>query len=75
MPSLLSYSLMSVLDAGGEELETSDEVFEIYTEPQDFTDVRDALTAINTYTKNTRIIERLDDNRSTKGPAASVPIR
>lgn len=35
--------LMSVLEAGGEELETSDEVFEVYTEPSDFTDVRDAL--------------------------------
>ncbi|WP_025729585.1 YebC/PmpR family DNA-binding transcriptional regulator [Atopobacter phocae] len=35
--------LMSVLEAGGEELETRDEVFEIYTEPGDFTKVRDAL--------------------------------
>lgn len=35
--------LMSVLEAGGEELETSDEVFEIYTEPSDFPSVRDAL--------------------------------
>lgn len=35
--------LMSVLEAGGEELETSDEVFEIYTEASDFADVRDAL--------------------------------
>lgn len=37
--------LMSVLEAGGEELETSDEVFEIYTDPSDFTAVRDALEA------------------------------
>ena len=37
--------LMSVLEAGGEELQTSDEVFEIYTDPADFNDVRDALTA------------------------------
>lgn len=37
--------LMSVLEAGGEELETSDEVFEIYTEPADFISVRDALEA------------------------------
>lgn len=35
--------LMSVLEAGGEELETSDEVFEIYTDGSDFTDVRDEL--------------------------------
>lgn len=35
--------LMSVLEAGGEELETSDAVFEIYTDPSDFTVVRDAL--------------------------------
>lgn len=35
--------LMAVLEAGGEELETSDEVFEIYTEATDFTAVRDAL--------------------------------
>lgn len=35
--------LMSVLEAGGEELEASEEVFEIYTEASDFPDVRDAL--------------------------------
>jgi YebC/PmpR family DNA-binding regulatory protein len=32
-----------VLEAGAEDLETSDEVFEIYTAPEDFTAVRDAL--------------------------------
>lgn len=37
--------LMSVLEAGGEELQTSDEVFEIYTDPADFNDVRDSLAA------------------------------
>ena len=37
--------LMSVLEAGGEELETSEEVFEIYTDPADLNDVRDALEA------------------------------
>ncbi|MFW2900696.1 YebC/PmpR family DNA-binding transcriptional regulator [Carnobacterium maltaromaticum] len=37
--------LMSVLEAGGEDMETSDEVFEIYTEPSDFISVRDALEA------------------------------
>lgn len=35
--------LEKVLDAGGEDLVTSDEVFEIYTAPEDFTSVRDAL--------------------------------
>lgn len=35
--------LMSVLEVGGEELETSDEVFEIYTDGSDFTDIRDEL--------------------------------
>lgn len=35
--------LMSVLEAGGEEMETSDEVFEIYTDPSDFPAVRDSL--------------------------------
>lgn len=37
--------LMSVLEAGGEDMETSDEVFEIYTEPSDFISVRDTLEA------------------------------
>lgn len=37
--------LMSVLEAGGDELETQDEVFEIYTEASSFAEVRDALTA------------------------------
>lgn len=35
--------LMSVLEAGGEELETSEEVFEIYTEASEFVSVRDTL--------------------------------
>lgn len=35
--------LMSALEAGAEDLETSDEVFEIYTAGTDFTEVRDAL--------------------------------
>ncbi len=35
--------LMSVLEAGGEDLVTSDEVFEIYTEREDFAAVRDEL--------------------------------
>ncbi|MGX6978835.1 YebC/PmpR family DNA-binding transcriptional regulator [Vagococcus elongatus] len=37
--------LMSVLEAGGEDLETSQEVFEIYCEAGDFNEVRDALAA------------------------------
>lgn len=37
--------MMSVLEAGGEDLETTDEVFEIYTDPSDFQGVRDALIA------------------------------
>lgn len=37
--------LMSVLEAGGEELETSEDVFEIYTSPSDFKNVRDTLEA------------------------------
>lgn len=37
--------LMSVLEAGADELETSDEVFEIYTAPSALNDVRDALEA------------------------------
>lgn len=37
--------LMSVLEAGGEELQTSDEVFEIYTDPADFDAVSEALKA------------------------------
>ncbi|MHC5227942.1 YebC/PmpR family DNA-binding transcriptional regulator [Enterococcus sp. LJL99] len=32
-----------VIEAGGEDLETTDEVFEIYTAPEDFVEVRDAL--------------------------------
>ncbi|MTD40138.1 YebC/PmpR family DNA-binding transcriptional regulator [Erwinia sp. CPCC 100877] len=32
-----------MLEAGAEDLETSDEVFEIYTAPEDFTSVRDTL--------------------------------
>ncbi|GAA0352643.1 YebC/PmpR family DNA-binding transcriptional regulator [Alkalibacterium iburiense] len=37
--------LMHVLEAGGEDLEVSDDVFEIYTEATDFGAVRDALIA------------------------------
>ena len=34
-----------VIEAGAEDLQTSDEVFEIYTAPEDFTTVRDTLEA------------------------------
>ncbi|MGO2083975.1 YebC/PmpR family DNA-binding transcriptional regulator [Vagococcus sp.] len=37
--------MLAVLEAGGEDLEASEEVFEIYTEPSDFPEVRDALEA------------------------------
>ncbi|ART98811.1 MULTISPECIES: YebC/PmpR family DNA-binding transcriptional regulator [Lactobacillus] len=35
--------LLGVMDAGGDDLETSDDAFEIYTDPKQFTAVRDAL--------------------------------
>lgn len=35
--------LLAALEAGAEDMETSDEVFEIYSEPNGFADVRDAL--------------------------------
>ena len=35
--------LLDVMDAGGDDLETSDDAFEIYTDPTQFTAVRDAL--------------------------------
>lgn len=35
-----------VIEAGGEDLETTDEVFEIYTAPEDFVEVRDALEQV-----------------------------
>ena len=35
--------LLDVMDAGGDDLQTSDDAYEIYTDPKQFTDVRDAL--------------------------------
>lgn len=35
--------LMDVMDAGGDDLQASDDAFEIYTDPKAFTSVRDAL--------------------------------
>ena len=35
--------LMDIMDAGADDLQTSDEAFEIYTEAKEFTQVRDAL--------------------------------
>ena len=57
--------LMEVLEAGGEELETSDEVFEIYTEATDFTAVRDALKEAG-YT--------LDQAELTMIPQTTLPV-
>ncbi|MFC6294657.1 YebC/PmpR family DNA-binding transcriptional regulator [Lactiplantibacillus daoliensis] len=37
--------LMDVLDAGGDDLQSSDEAFEIYTDPKQLAQVRDALEA------------------------------
>jgi len=36
---------MDVLDAGGDDLQSSDEAFEIYTDPKQLAQVRDALEA------------------------------
>lgn len=57
--------LMSVLEAGGEELETSEDVFEVYTEAQDFSDVRDALEAAGYV---------LDQAEITMVPQTTVPV-
>jgi len=35
--------LLDVMDAGGDDLQTSDDAYEIYTDPKQFTQVRDAL--------------------------------
>lgn len=35
--------LMDIMDAGAEDMQTSDDVFEIYTDPKNFAEVRDAL--------------------------------
>lgn len=37
--------MLAAIEAGADEMETSDEVFEIYTEPESFKEVRDALMA------------------------------
>ncbi|GAA4064468.1 YebC/PmpR family DNA-binding transcriptional regulator [Amphibacillus indicireducens] len=37
--------MLAAIEAGADEMETSDEVFEIYTETESFKDVRDALVA------------------------------
>lgn len=38
--------MMNVLDAGADDMELSDEVVEVYTQPSDFTAVRDALSQV-----------------------------
>ena len=35
--------LLDVMDAGGDDLQTSDDAYEIYTDPKEFSAVRDAL--------------------------------
>ncbi|QGV04397.1 YebC/PmpR family DNA-binding transcriptional regulator [Lactobacillus acetotolerans] len=35
--------LLDVMDAGGDDLQTSDDAYEVYTDPKEFTQVRDAL--------------------------------
>ena len=35
--------LLDVMDAGGDDLQTSDDAYEIYTDPKQFAEVRDAL--------------------------------
>ena len=35
--------LMDVMEAGGDDLQTSDDAYEIYTDAKQFTEVRDAL--------------------------------
>lgn len=57
--------LMQVLEAGGEDLETSEEVFEIYTEAQAFAAVRDALKAEG-FT--------LDQSELTMIPQTTIPV-
>lgn len=37
--------MLAAIEAGADEMETSDDVFEIYTEPESFKEVRDALIA------------------------------
>ena len=56
---------MSVIEAGGEDLETADEVFEIYTEAGDFAAVRDALEAEG---------YELDNAELTMVPQTEVPL-
>lgn len=57
--------LMHVLEAGGEDLETADDVFEIYTDAQDFGAVRDAL-----------LVEgfKLDQAELTMLPQTEIPV-
>ncbi|GAB2318424.1 YebC/PmpR family DNA-binding transcriptional regulator [Alkalibacterium sp. s-m-22] len=57
--------LMHVLEAGGEELETSDDVFEIYTEATEFAQVRDALKEAGF---------ELDQSELTMIPQTTVPV-
>ena len=57
--------LMSVLEYGGEDLETSEDVFEIYTDTSDFTGVRDGLISEG---------YELDTAEITMVPQTSIPL-
>ncbi|MCC5894608.1 MAG: YebC/PmpR family DNA-binding transcriptional regulator [Alkalibacterium sp.] len=57
--------LMQVLEAGGEDLETSEEVFEIYTDGHDYAAVRDALKEAG-FT--------LDQSELTMVPQTMIPV-
>ncbi|MCP8616994.1 YebC/PmpR family DNA-binding transcriptional regulator [Salirhabdus salicampi] len=56
--------LLEVIEAGAEELETSEEAFEIYTAPEDFSIVKDKLMA-NGYTFETAEITMLPETYTT----------
>ncbi len=64
--------LLSVMEAGGDDLNTSDEVFEIYTEAGDFPAVRDALEkegyllAQAEITMVPRIMAEIDESKQTQ---------
>ncbi len=62
--------LMDVLDAGGDDLQSSDEAFEIYTDPKQLAAVRDALEA-NGYKLETAELTMIPENL-TDVPADKV---
>ncbi|SET67489.1 DNA-binding regulatory protein, YebC/PmpR family [Salinibacillus kushneri] len=56
--------MMDVLEAGGDEMETSEDVFEIYTDPDSFTEVRDTLLEKG-YEFDTAEVTMLPQNSTT----------